>query len=411
LILLLIGFVTADVIRYNLKGGRDFNVFLTAAATLLTDDHLYVIESPTAGFYVYFPLFAMLFVPFTLLPPALALSIWTILNILLICWIVATFFRAMMGFPIWDLEMKDRFAICVPAVFASLEFMLVNLRNGQTNILILALTIFAFYLYRKQKDAGSGFVLGIAAVLKIFSLPLAFWMLLRQKMVVVLGTLLGVLTGLAIPALVLGWNRNLEYIAYWIQFIAVRRGLRDHFVPFFLNTSFEATLLRLFSDTDAFESYHVRYKVMLFAVPDEYIHIAAFALMGLLACSVIVYRLRFRNGHPLAIEVGGPVFAMLCAPLLTPVSEKYHFVFLMPAYFYVAILWRVCRVSDRRMFLYAALSFVFGTMTLKVFWGDYFSKMWFACGTIILCTVFLACAVFRAGKVLGSTNNDKRMIP
>jgi hypothetical protein len=216
----------------------------------------------------------------------------------------------------------------------------------------------------------------------------------------VFGVLAGLLIGSLIPALVLGWNRNLGYISYWIYHVAAHRDPRNHAVPFHYNASFEATLFRVFSEFAAFNSHHEEFKVTILTVPDEYLRIAGLALMTLLGASIVVYWVLFRNGHRVAVETGGPVLAMLCAPLLTPVSEKYHFVFLLPAYLYVTVLWRIYGVSDRILLVLTGISFGFGTLTLKIFWGDYYSKVWFAYGSMIFCTLFLAAAVFRAGTVL-----------
>jgi hypothetical protein len=394
----------AAVFLYTVDDLRDFDVFLRAANQVRVGESIYTAEAPIYS-YLYLPLFAILFVPFTFLPRILSVMIWTILNIALTWWIITVLFRLMTGYPISKLEMKERYLICALAVIPTFEFLLVNLRNGQTNIVMLGFVVGALFLYSRGREAGSGVLIGIAAVVKVFSLPLAFWMFLRRRSLVVFGTLLGITLGLFLPSLIFGWRKNLDYIDFWFRNVAARSDVRTQVVPFHNNTSFEAILARAFSEVPAFDSNHNEYKVTLLAIPEEYLHLAGLILMILLVASIVVYFVRFRNGPTLALEVGGPVLAMLCAPLLTPVSEKYHFVFLLPAYLYIVILWRVYRIRDRLMLFLVIASFAFGTLTLKFFWGDFLSKVWFSYGCIIFCTIFLACAVFRAGAVLSETND------
>ena len=394
-----LGFII-NITKFILRGHRDVEIFFFAAQQLVAGGEIYSVEAPTGGFYIYLPLFAFLLIPFTFLPTWAATFLWTGLNVFGVWAIIASLFRTIVGRAIADIEFKERLVITALALLPCADFLISNMRNGQSNVFVLALTVAALDLYRRESEFLSGMTIGVAGVIKIFSLPLAVWMFLQRRLSVMAGVVLGITIGLLLPAVILGWSKNLSLVSHWVTQILANRDIVQHYVPFEFNTSYEAILLKLFTDVPAFTYDNTQYSVTIATVDARIVSSAGVLLSVLTLTLLIIYWRRFQSGHRIAREVGGPILAMLIAPMLTPITEKYHLVFVLPAYIYIVVLNRYFGLSDRKFVGLALLSFIFEILTLKLVWGDYFSKLWFSHGGLILCVFSLFAAIFRAGKLL-----------
>src|SRR5437667_3057563 len=105
-------------IRYIHWGG-DPRVFVHAAQLMLRGEDIINYVNPYGLYYVYPPLFAFLYIPFTFLPIDVVIIVWTIIQVLLLGWSIAAFYSGMSGGKFLSLDPKSRWVVCFFAVLLS----------------------------------------------------------------------------------------------------------------------------------------------------------------------------------------------------------------------------------------------------------------------------------------------------
>jgi hypothetical protein len=189
-------------------------------------------------------------------------------------------------------------------------------------------------------------------------------------------------------------------LQYWTENVALRSDPQNHFVPFWNNVSLQALAYRLFTETPAFDHKGTSYSLSILSLPDHWVHAAGICIVLAVIAVPLVYRVRYRTESALVSQWGGIALAFALAPLFTPVAEKHHFVLLVPAYVYIASLWRDSRMKDRVFRGLVFGSFISTTLTAKFFVGNFVNKFLFASGAIAFGAILLAAAIFRAAHCL-----------
>src|ERR687891_471993 len=86
----------------------DIESYLHAAKSILAGQDIYATPSRPLEqgglYYLYPPLLAVLFIPLALLPVPAAIVLWSVLNVLLLAWIVRAFYEGMAGSPLSALK-------------------------------------------------------------------------------------------------------------------------------------------------------------------------------------------------------------------------------------------------------------------------------------------------------------------
>ena len=203
------------------RGANDFSVFYEAWRLVLDGKGAQLYHA-TPDRYLYAPGFAWVLCFLGLLPRSLALALWCLLKAGVIAASVRVFSSARGGIaqPTWT-----RLGIGAWAVALLARPILIDLEYGQVNLLILGACVWA--LSRKLRLAGEGsspaadgscwFLLGIAAITKLFPLPLAcipfLWRGSRraERMGVLLGVLLILLLPVASEGLQGAWRLLLDW--------------------------------------------------------------------------------------------------------------------------------------------------------------------------------------------------------
>lgn len=206
---LLVAF-TAHAVKKAIRGDvSDFLAYYTAAQALCqhTDPYIFA-EKP----YIYPPLFATICMPLAALPISLAA----------ICYVPVMALAIVTAFILGVREMMVRFrlapqgqlfAICSLIAFFIMEDRAKSdLQMFQVNSLLLCLMILALR-WLDRRPALAGAALGLAMNLKVFPIIFLPYLLFRRRWKsawAMLGST--VLFGL-LPALVIGWKTNLQYLA------------------------------------------------------------------------------------------------------------------------------------------------------------------------------------------------------
>ena len=213
----------------------DFTVFTEAGAAFFDGRNPYKVTNPRGWHYLYPPLFALFVSPLAAFDTATQVSLWYALNIALT---FGCFFEAR---RLWRLlaarsgALPSYWVIACAALSAVLPF-LDCMQAGQLGISILYLLILGLRLVLERRSWLGGFLAGVllalpAAIKLVPALPVAC-LLLQQWSAVAFreksrrpwrkasAVSAGVLAGgflflLAVPASLLGWQKNLGYLATW----------------------------------------------------------------------------------------------------------------------------------------------------------------------------------------------------
>ena len=187
----------------------DFVTWRQATVRALNAEPLY---RPEDGHYQfkYFPLFAVMMAPFGALDEDTGKIVW---------------FAASVGFLIallrWSIALlPDRrlsqqvilwITIALMAKFYAHELLL-----GQVNLMLGALLMGALVAITANRPLVAGGLVGLAVFIKPYALILLPWLLVTQGLAAAGVAAVVVMLGLVFPAVVYGWNGNLELLRGWM---------------------------------------------------------------------------------------------------------------------------------------------------------------------------------------------------
>ena len=156
----------------------DFNVYLNSVLLALTQGDVYAPLKTTVQAipFNYPPTSLIFFLGLTIFPKTITLFVFVLFSIaslLITVWLLTQilFIRSK------KLYAFLLFSICFIQYFPT-KF---TLTLGQINLMILLLVTAVYYLFRKNKELLSGFILGIATVIKIFPIFLIFFFIKEKK--------------------------------------------------------------------------------------------------------------------------------------------------------------------------------------------------------------------------------------
>jgi len=392
------------MIKSHLAKG-DTEVYLYAAGLIVQGEEIYPSSRPAGQvrlYYLYPPLFALLFVPLLYLPIEIVIVLWTLLSALLTAWVVIAFYRVMTDQSFFALPVKARWVIGFFSILLTSRFLMHHLAYGQANILVLALAVFGLRLMQNEKSQiFGGLSIGVSMVIKVVTFPLGLWFPLQKNFRALLGVIAGVMAGLFLPALVLGWERNWRYLTSWIESLASNRDLgRSNFWPLGINVSPHSLLHRFFSHNVAFEYRGQPVHLTLFQLPEQTLQIAGYLISLAMMGAILFYHLKYKNSAKLVSQSGGIALIFCLIPLMTPSAQKHYFVFLLPSYIYVVYVWYRLKLNDRLFRALVIASFAFASLTTDGICGRLLGDVFVAVGCITWGTLLLATAIFRAAKCL-----------
>lgn len=407
IVLLVIVLASAKLIR-NPVAKPDLEVYLHAASLILAGNSPYLTPIPAGVFfYVYPPLFAVLFIPFTFLPIDAAVVAWCVLNVFLVGWAMKAFYELLAGKPFFEIPSKTRWIVGFLALLPTFRFIFNHLSFGQSNILVLALVVLGLVCVQRNRKFSGGVAIGISIAIKVISMPFAIWFAARRNLWVTLGIACGVLAGLLLPALLLGFGKNLEFLDYWVKNIVLYNDLRNTKFNLHVNLSLQAQLYRFFTDTVSFEYGGRPYYLTLVTLPADMIHVISRLIVAAVAGMVVLYAVLYRNRGALISHWGGIALTFTLVPLFSTVMQKHYLVMLLPAYIYVVHLWYSIQLKDKAFRGLVVASMAVLTFIGAAFCGEFLSRVFAAVGCPALGVLLLSAAIFRAAACLPAPNSSR----
>lgn len=228
--------------KQTLHSRKDFNDFdrwmqMTPRFLAAGGGHAYYVDDKLPNP----PIILVVFAPFSWLPPAEAQLAWALCKAPLIVGIVGmavALARRGAGFEAGSWK--------VPWLLAGLAWfwpVIGDIQQGQTNLLMLLPLTLGLWLAQDGcmrgmargggRDLAAGILIALAIAIKVTPLIFLIYFLGRQRWGVVAGILVGlVLWLLLVPGALFGWQRNLVWLAGWMQVMImpyVAQGSVDYY--------------------------------------------------------------------------------------------------------------------------------------------------------------------------------------
>jgi hypothetical protein len=153
----------------------DFGTFYHAAEAVRFGGDPYMVAD---GEYFYPPTFAIALIPLTWISIAHACLIWFVLKAALVAVALRLTFTLLEGARLSD---RARGGFALGILLVAVRFWMSDLKFGNTNIVILALSLLAIAATEKREDGRAGLWLAIAATIKLVPIVLAGWLLARRR--------------------------------------------------------------------------------------------------------------------------------------------------------------------------------------------------------------------------------------
>ena len=198
----LVAIVAATVQQGIVRQNNNFLIFRAASLHLLHGLDLYAAYPALHfDFYKYSPTFALLFLPFAVLPLGLSMLLWNALN--------AGALYAAMGMIL------PRRAALVARTIVFLD-LFGSLQNVQSNGLVAALIIITFAAYERRHSMIAGVAAVTGAFIKVFPLAgLSFAVFHPRKVRMAIAAAVATLVLLLVPLLVTSPSALLAQYASW----------------------------------------------------------------------------------------------------------------------------------------------------------------------------------------------------
>lgn len=320
---------------------NDLRVYYDAAQAMRSGSTVYgEAFGLSSGFYKYAPVVALLFVPYTFLPFALAASVHYVL-------IVAAFLAAV---RMADRLVRDHLlpglAPAYTPLFVTFLVVVVHLHRelhlGNVNVLLLCLLLFTLTQLVRGRDLQAGVLLGLALLVKPHFLVLAPLLVLHGTYRTLLATAATMALGLILPALFVGWSANGMLHREWLDQMA-----RHNSALIYLGGS-------------AYENVNTVYSLLHRAVLGKLGapggNGEALVVLAFIAAAIGALVLRDLRTHPTGPRrTRALVFHFLLLLALVPsltLTDSEHFILALPLVLFVAIQ---LKAAAPRWVLFAAI--------------------------------------------------------
>lgn len=396
---------SSKMINSSLATG-DMESYLHAARSILAGQDIYATPSRPleAGglYYIYPTLLAVLFIPFALLPVPVSIVLWSVLNILLLAWVVRAFYEAMTGSSLSALAFDERWTIVFFALLPPSRFILHHLFYGQANIVMMAVTVFGLKQIKAGKPLRGAITVGLSIAIKAMTYPFALWFLLTRKLRAVAGVVVGAVAGFLLPALVLGFNTNWNYLTWWFRNVALSPEVNSAKVPLYVNISIQAQLYRFFGDAAGFVFRGRPHYVTMYRLPESTLHVLEGLLTVVMLGVIALYWYRFRNAGELVSHWGGVALILGLISVFTPFAQKHYLVLLVPAFLFLVHVWYHVELHEKWFYELVIASSVLLMFTNEAICGEYLGAVFSGMGAPAWGAILACAAVFRAASSLKS---------
>ena len=199
---------------FSTELNSDFATYRAVGWAVLNGNDIYKVQNSRGWPYVYPPPVAILMTPFAKASAFAGSIVWYLLSVILV---VSSVQMCVMMVRVLGLFGRNPFWLYVLSFVMVLPWVGQAAVEGQTTILTLWLLMIALYRSQRGKDISAGTALACAGLLKVFPLALLAYFTWKKRWRLVMATMTAlIVVGIALPALVYGWQRNLTYWQEWV---------------------------------------------------------------------------------------------------------------------------------------------------------------------------------------------------
>lgn len=398
LVVVLVVFAVFQLGRCTRHGDTKF--FFAAGEAVLTGGDPYV-DSVVGGGYLYPPFFAVLMVPFHLMPRLLAETLWFALNFASLVVLFATSLYLLeappeplgrwLGRKLGRLT-EGRFSrVVVATAVLSARYWMDNVGYGHVNAVLWALSLLGVYFALRRRPGG-GALLGAAVATKLITAPVLAYLFVKRRWAAVVVALVVAAVLLVGPAAALGWERNVELFKDWYVKVVRSSMVESYYLGYDYNMSLHSLIYVyarwLSGAADRLTLYrpawfpYVRWAVtLLFVAPFFFPYL----------------RRRKPRGAADAAAIGGLQLSIIiiAGVLLSPASWPSHFVATVFPYMAALYVLREAASRSARVACYVllALSFIAHSLTSGDIWGAAMREAFYDLKCITWATLLLYAAI------------------
>jgi len=190
----------------------DFEVYVKTASRAAHAEPLYR-ESDGHFVFKYLPAFAVLSVPLVLVPERIAEGVWFMSSVGLLVALLALAIRL----PV-ERRKSVRWLVLI-TVISFAKFYAHELVLGQVNLLFAVIAVGMLLALKSGREALAGCLVVLAIVVKPYAVLFVPWLAARRRVPSIVTAVAGFAAVLLLPALVYGWDGNIEQHRQWWRMV------------------------------------------------------------------------------------------------------------------------------------------------------------------------------------------------
>lgn len=400
--LYLLGIIILAYLVKLAMGDGDFKVFLEAAKLVKSGEDPYqkwiFIKEGHSCLYFYSPLFALLLIPFSYLPNIIPNLLWLLFN----SWCIYRIAKLLVHYIDTEiLSTRQLQWILALTVLLNLRFILYNFTLIQVTLFLVWGMLESLRLFREGKIWYGGMLLALVINIKILPIVLLPYLIYRKEFKGAGITLFFLCIYFLLPAIFVGrdFNKTL-HLSWWGT---INPSNQEHLIEAGLGPHSLTALIPVLLTPSTGEIPNVRNITNL--DPATAILIMNVSRLLLVVLTLLVLKLpMFTKAKSKPDELREIAYIFLIVPLIFPHQQKYAFVFLIPAIFYVASymvsLYELKDPKHNRMFnfllILGVLFFTLTTLTTDGLIGKQLNQLsqhfkLVTYGTLFLVWILLLC--------------------
>ncbi|OOQ60791.1 glycosyltransferase 87 family protein [Mucilaginibacter pedocola] len=312
------------------RNAHDFEVFVDAGGKIIQGKNIYAPPFAQGLQYYYSPLFALLLAPLSGLPIIISQLLWLTVSYFLLyrIWqLVAVYF------DVTQFSKKQLQLWFIISLLLSIRFILVDVGYVQMTIFMLWATLESIQLINRGRNIPGAALLALAINIKLLPLAFVFYLVYRNKLKAASFTCVFYLIYLFIPALYLGWQRNLDLVHNW--FTLLNPGNKEWTVEAEDGPSSLVALIPVYlmATTGV-----LSFKRNFLNLPFQQVSL----ILNIVRLCVVLLTLAFLRTWPFKAvkstlrQFWEMSYIFIAVPLLYPHQQQYAFVYIIPAFVYLS---------------------------------------------------------------------------
>jgi hypothetical protein len=219
--ILAVGYRAIYSVAWNDIQRTDFTVYSAAGQAVLDGTDIYAAQNVRGWLYVYPPPFAILMTPFAKLSLAWGSGLWYLISLLGLASAAVMAVKLAREAVSPAAGAIDTWTLYEAPLFLASPWLISGLIRSQASEFMVWLMIASIYCWRRGRPVLGGMSLAAAALMKAFPIALlAYFAWQRQWRFFGAFFAFLLVGGLVLPALVYGWQQNLDYWNQWGHIVA-----------------------------------------------------------------------------------------------------------------------------------------------------------------------------------------------